>query len=55
LTLDLKEDDLPRPSGAVAKPSEWTRKVKLAGSDHVRLRPDAVEDIWILAEYSVQA
>ncbi len=27
--------------------------VKINGEDHIRLNPDAIEDIWIVCEYQV--
>ena len=48
LTLEVREGDLP---ATTASDTSWW----MEDTEHKRLRPDAIEDIWILCEYSIQA
>jgi hypothetical protein len=34
-------------------PASLRRTVNISGTDHFRLNPDAIEDIWIICEYSI--
>jgi hypothetical protein len=53
LFMRIEENDLKLLGPPTAK--TWWQQVMVNGSPHARLVPDAVEDVWILAEYSVQA
>jgi hypothetical protein len=47
--LLVQEDELPK--GVSSKTTWWQ---KLDGTNHTRLKPDAIEDIWLVCYYSVQ-
>ena len=49
--LEVREADLPK---SPTSDTTWWQKVQINGKDHIRLNPDAIEDIWILCHYSVQ-
>jgi hypothetical protein len=48
ITLEVREGDLP--TTAASGTSWWMKTTDLT---HTRLKPDAIEDIWIICEYSV--
>ena len=45
--LEVKEDEVKKIDASLQQ------KVKINGQDHVRLHPDAIEDVWIVCEYQV--
>ncbi len=49
-TLKVQENDLN--SLGTASDTSWWQTVKINGVDHARLKPDAIEDIWIVCQYS---
>jgi hypothetical protein len=49
--LQVKEGDLPQPG--LASATSWWQAVKINGADHSRLKPDAIEDIYIICHYSI--
>jgi len=46
-SLEIKEDDVKKIDASLQQ------TVKIQGQDHVRLHPDAIEDLWIVCEYQV--
>jgi len=36
-----------------SNPTAWSRTVSANGTDHIRLKPEAIEDIWAVCEYSL--
>jgi hypothetical protein len=50
-TLEVRESDLPlsAPSGTT-----WWQKVNINGIEHTQLKPEAIEDIWIVCHHSVK-
>ena len=48
VTLEVREDDLPATDALDT--SWWMKTTDLI---HTRLKPDAIEDIWIVCEYSI--
>ncbi len=49
LVFEVLESDLPT---AKATEATWWQSVNVNGVDHTRLRPKAIEDIWIVCRYS---
>ncbi len=47
-SLEVKESDIKNLDPSLQK------TMKVSGQDHVRLNPDAIEDLWIVCEYSVK-
>jgi hypothetical protein len=50
LTLEVRESELPLGS---ASETTWWQTTKVGNETHTRLRPEAIEDIWIVCQYSV--
>jgi len=50
LTLEIQESELPE---AGASDTTWWQTVSIEGVDHTRLRNEAIEEIWVICEYSV--
>jgi len=46
-SLEVKEGDVKKIDASLQQ------TVKINGEDHIRLNPDAIEDIWIVCEYQV--
>jgi hypothetical protein len=49
--LEVREADLPK---SPASDTTWWQKVQINGKDHIRLNPDAIKDIWLVYNYTVQ-
>lgn len=49
LALDVQESDLPK---TVPADDSWWQSVKINGVDRVRIKPEAIDDIWIVTQYS---
>ena len=50
LTLEVQESELPSLSSA--SNTTWWQSVKINTANHARLKPDAIEDILVVCEYS---
>jgi hypothetical protein len=49
-TLEVQEKDLPTSDAA---DESWWQRVTINGNPHSRLKPEAIEDIWIICGYAV--
>ncbi len=50
--LEVRESDLSTLGGP--SPTSWWQTVTIDGVDHRRLNPKAIEDIWIICDYSAR-
>ncbi len=50
LTLEIQEGELP---GAAASDTTWWQTVSIGDVNHTRLKQEAIEEIWMICEYSV--
>ena len=48
-SLEVKEGDVKKIDASLQQ------TVKINGQEHVRLNPDAIEDVWIVCQYQVVA
>jgi len=49
--MEVRESELPNPNAAAL--TTWWQTVTVQGSDHARLKPEAIEDIWMICLCSV--